>query len=90
MALQATKYSDVGVYWSSWKEHWRESDDCKEFLNIEKEDKMLGILVVGKLTGGQQPDRRKRVPASTICEWRLDGGAEPSEDPYKTAREYLK
>jgi nitroreductase len=90
MCLQATKYPDVGVYWSSWKEAWRDSDDCKTFLKIEKDDKMLGILVIGKLMDGRQPDRRKRVPASTIVEWRLDGGAEPSEDPYKTAREYLK
>jgi len=83
MYIQATKFDDLGCYWSSWKEEWKNSDDCKEFLNMDEGDRCLGVFVIGHLDSDLRlEDRRVRRPAQDSVEWRLDNGEKAIPNPF--------
>ena len=69
MHIQSTKFPQLACYWSSWHEAARDSDEMKEFLHMEPEDKCLGFFIVAQVKGHIQ-DRRVRNRSLMAVEWR--------------------
>jgi len=72
MHVQSTKFPELACYWSSWHAAARDSDEMKEFLGMEQEDKCLGMFVVAQRDPKRcsTKDRRKRDPSIMRVEWR--------------------
>merc|ERR1712217_556603 len=58
MYIQATAFSGLACYWSSWHDAARDSSDMKDFLSMAEEDKCLGIFIVAACRQNL-PDRRQ-------------------------------
>ena len=69
MHIQSTKYPQLACYWSSWHDAARDSQEMKNFLKIEEEDKCLGFFIVAQSKDGFK-DRRKRDRSLLSIEWR--------------------
>jgi len=71
MHVQSTKFKKLACYWSSWHDAVRDSDEMKEFLGMEPEDKCMGIFCVAqKDPKRSSKDRRKRDRSILQVEWR--------------------
>jgi nitroreductase len=72
MHIQSTKFPQLACYWSSWHDAARDSDEMKEFLNMEPEDKCLGFFIVAQRDTDRcfTKDRRKRDKSLMVVEWR--------------------
>mmetsp|Transcript_25296 Transcript_25296/g.30601 ORF Transcript_25296/g.30601 Transcript_25296/m.30601 type:complete len:268 (+) Transcript_25296:56-859(+) len=73
MHLQSTKFRQLACYWSSWHEAARDSDEMKEFLKMDAEDKCMGFFCVAQrdvLDGAAMKDRRIRDRSIMQVEWR--------------------
>lgn len=73
MHLQSTKFPKLACYWSSWHERARDSDDMKEFLGMDVEDKCMGFFIVAQRDTSDQTtmkDRRRRSRDIMEVEWR--------------------
>jgi hypothetical protein len=57
-------------YWTSWTSEARDSQEMKDFLKLEAEDKCLGFFILGTC---REPEkyRSTRGPASEKTDWRL-------------------
>jgi len=69
MHIQATKFPQLACYWSSWHDAARDSQEMKDFLQMESEDKCLGFFIVAQAKPGVK-DRRKRDKSIMAVEWR--------------------
>lgn len=70
MHLQASAEKDLACYWSSWHEAFRDSNEMKNFLGMEAEDKCLGLFIVAK-SAPNRPDHRERTLEKHMnAEWR--------------------
>ena len=68
MHVQSTKFPELACYWSSWHDAARDSNEMKEFLNMEAEDKCFGFFIVAHVK--PHKDRRKRDDSVVAVEWR--------------------
>ena len=67
MHIQASTDPNLACYWSSWHSKARDSEEMKEFLEMEDEDKCLGFFIVAT-TKKRFTKRPLRTRPST--EWR--------------------
>jgi len=70
MHIQSTKFPQLACYWSSWHDAARDSQEMKEFLRMDNEDKCLGFFIVAQIKANGLKDRRKRDPSLIAVEWR--------------------
>lgn len=68
MHLQSTKFPQLACYWSSWHDAARDSNEMKEFLKMDSEDKCLGFFIVAQAEPFR--DRRSRDRDLMAVEWR--------------------
>ncbi|GHP04772.1 hypothetical protein PPROV_000352500 [Pycnococcus provasolii] len=74
MHIQACSFPGVACYWSSWHDAARDSAEMASFLGLEdKEDKVLGFLVIAAYAPDllTDKDRRVRGRSHTMAEWRV-------------------
>lgn len=70
MHLQATTFTALACYWSSWHSAARDSAEMKAYLNMSPEDKLLGFFIVAACNPTLK-DNRQRDPAKHLSvEWR--------------------
>ena len=70
MHLQASAYSGLACYWSSWHDAARDSEEMRRFLRMGAEDRCLGFFMVASCDPGLK-DRRTRQPETDLAvEWR--------------------
>lgn len=69
MHLQASAEPGLACYWSSWHAAARDSDDMRDFLGMECEDRCMGFFIVAKCEPGVS-DNRTRTEAHLSVEWR--------------------
>ena len=73
MYLQSTKFPNLACYWSSWHEAARDSDEMKEFLGMDAEDKCMGFFIVAQRdveNSTAMKDRRSRQRSLMEVKWR--------------------
>mmetsp|Transcript_1925 Transcript_1925/g.2956 ORF Transcript_1925/g.2956 Transcript_1925/m.2956 type:complete len:258 (+) Transcript_1925:104-877(+) len=70
MHIQSTKFPQLACYWSSWHDAARDSDEMKNFLKMDDEDKCLGFFIVAQRKDPRSKDRRKRDKLVMGVEWR--------------------
>ena len=69
MHLQASAYSGLACYWSSWHEAARDSDEMRTFLHMGPEDRCFGFFIVAACD--ELKDGRTRRPETDmVVEWR--------------------
>lgn len=70
MHLQASAYKGLACYWSSWHSAARDSQDMRDYLKMDDEDKCLGFFMVG-MCDETITVRRSRKPETHLdVEWR--------------------
>jgi len=70
MHIQSTKFPQLGCYWSSWHDAARDSDEMKQFLKMEDEDKCMGFFIIANVKPASSKDRRRRDRSILQVEWR--------------------
>ena len=72
MHIQSTKFPDLACYWSSWHSAARDSQEMKDFLGMDEDDKCLGMFIVAQKDPIRcsKKDRRKRDRSILKVEWR--------------------
>lgn len=70
MHLQSTKFEELACYWSSWHDAARDSEEMREFLGMEEEDKCMGFFIVAKAKNPGFKPRRVRDRSLMAVEWR--------------------
>jgi nitroreductase len=72
MHVQSTKFQQLACYWSSWHEAVGNSDEMKEFLKMDAEDKCMGMFIVAQKDPKRcsEKDWRKRDRSIMQVEWR--------------------
>ncbi|KAL9191310.1 hypothetical protein ACHAXT_001016 [Thalassiosira profunda] len=70
MHIQSTKFPKLACYWSSWHDAARDSEDMKEFLGMESEDKCLGFFIIAQAKNPSFRPKRIRDRSLMAVDWR--------------------